>query len=263
VRKYLPFPWHAIYTTFLPTQYYMPWKFLSGEWRKLIMINYQVEPQILQPLLPTGTKLNLYKGKCFVTLAAFMFNNIKVKGITIPFHNHVDEVNLRFYVVPDNESQEERGVVFIQESIPKPLLAYSANFLYKEHYEVKPVRHSWKTDLDHQHIQYFWKDAQWNFLDIKATKNASPIEAGSEEEFISLQLRGYTKVNEHKTFRYIVKHPLWTTYPITHAEINVDFKNAYGEDFSFLEFQKPSSIFLAEGSPVSIMMRQRLRTDHR
>mgnify|MGYP006184327033 CR=1 FL=1 len=34
----------------------MPKKFLTAEWRKLIMVNYTVDPLLLQPYIPAGTE---------------------------------------------------------------------------------------------------------------------------------------------------------------------------------------------------------------
>jgi uncharacterized protein YqjF (DUF2071 family) len=72
--------------------------FLKAEWRKLIMVNYEVNPDILKSYLPNGTELDFYKGKCYVSVIGFMFLNTKLLGIKIPFHINFEEVNLRFYV---------------------------------------------------------------------------------------------------------------------------------------------------------------------
>ena len=53
-------------------------------------------------------------------------------GIPLPFHRNFEEVNLRFYV----RSVEKRGVVFVQELVPKRAVAFLANALYNEHYRV-------------------------------------------------------------------------------------------------------------------------------
>ena len=73
-------------------------KFLTAEWRKLAIANYSVDPKILTPYLPYKTELDLWNGKCYVSLVGFRFINTKLKGISIPFHRHFEEVNLRFYV---------------------------------------------------------------------------------------------------------------------------------------------------------------------
>ena len=60
--------------------------FLAAEWRKLILVNYVIDPEVLVPLLPYGTELDLWEGKCYVSLVGFRFINTKLKGIYIPFH---------------------------------------------------------------------------------------------------------------------------------------------------------------------------------
>jgi uncharacterized protein YqjF (DUF2071 family) len=72
--------------------------FLTGEWRKLVMINYIIDKHILEKHLPKGTEIELFEGKCYISLIGFMFMNTKLKGIPIPFHRNFEEINLRFYV---------------------------------------------------------------------------------------------------------------------------------------------------------------------
>ena len=72
--------------------------FLTAEWRKLVLLNYNVDPLILKEYVPFGTDLDVWKGKCYVSLVGFMFLNTKVKGIKLPMHINFEEVNLRFYV---------------------------------------------------------------------------------------------------------------------------------------------------------------------
>jgi uncharacterized protein len=72
--------------------------FLRAEWRKLAMANYVIDPKILQKYVPFGTELDLYEGKCCVSLIGFMFLNTRILGIKVPFHVNFEEVNLRFYV---------------------------------------------------------------------------------------------------------------------------------------------------------------------
>src|SRR5687767_14935752 len=72
--------------------------FLTAEWRKLIMANYIIEPDLLKKYLPLKTELDLWNDKCYVSLVGFMFQDVRVKGLRIPFHVNFPEINLRFYV---------------------------------------------------------------------------------------------------------------------------------------------------------------------
>jgi uncharacterized protein YqjF (DUF2071 family) len=73
-------------------------RFLNAEWRWLAMLNYEIDPALVQPYLPAGTEIDFFEGKTYVSLVGFMFLGTKVIGIPVPFHRNFEEVNLRFYV---------------------------------------------------------------------------------------------------------------------------------------------------------------------
>ncbi len=95
-------------------------------------------------MVPSGTVLDFWQGRCYVSLIGFMFENTKVLGLKIPFHINFEEVNLRFYVKYYQDQQWKRGVVFIKEIVPKKALAFVANAVYHENYEAMPMKHSWE-----------------------------------------------------------------------------------------------------------------------
>jgi len=227
--------------------------FLKAEWRKIIMINYIIDPKILLPYLPYKTELDLWNGSCYVSLVGFMFLNTRIKGIKIPFHTNFEEVNLRFYVRYKYREDWKRGVVFIKEIVPKPALTIIANLIYNEHYETLPMAHTWKTTLDALFCEYSWKKQNaWNSIHVKTGTEQKEIKSGSEEEFITEHFWGFTKINEHLTSEYGVEHPRWNVYDTLDYSIHVDFGCTYGKDFKFLGDENPASIFLAEGSEIEV-----------
>ena len=101
--------------------------FLTAEWRKLAIINYEVNPEILEKYLPNGVELDFWDGKCLTSVVGFMFLNTQLLGISVPFHRNFEELNLRFYVKKWENQQWKRGVVFIKEIVPKKALSIIAN----------------------------------------------------------------------------------------------------------------------------------------
>ena len=101
--------------------------FLTAEWRKLAIVNYEVNPEILEKYLPNGVELDFWDGKCLISVVGFMFLNTQLLGISVPFHRNFEEVNLRFYVKKWENQQWKRGVVFIKEIVPKKALSIIAN----------------------------------------------------------------------------------------------------------------------------------------
>lgn len=227
-------------------------KFLTAEWRKLIMANYSVDPAILKSYLPANTELDTWNNKCYVSLVGFMFLKTKIFGLGVPFHSNFPEVNLRFYVRYKENAEWKRGVVFIREIVPRPALAYIANKLFKEQYLTMPMKHDWKIDNKEISIRYDWKSEKWNSLEVKANAQSEVIEKDSKAEFITEHYWGYSAISKVKTGEYHVSHPRWEIYPVNSYNIDCDFKGLYGNDFSVLQHLQPESVFLAEGSAISV-----------
>ena len=59
--------------------------FLTAEWNNLAMINYVIDPKILEKYVPAGTELDFFEGKCYVSFIGFLFENVKVLGLKFPF----------------------------------------------------------------------------------------------------------------------------------------------------------------------------------
>ncbi|OFZ07075.1 MAG: hypothetical protein A3D92_24790 [Bacteroidetes bacterium RIFCSPHIGHO2_02_FULL_44_7] len=227
--------------------------FLSAEWRKLVMANYVVDPKVLLPYLPAGTTLDVWNGKCYLSLVGFLFKETRLKGIKVPFHVNFEEVNLRFYVVRKTESEERRGVVFIQEIVAKPALSLVANVVFRENYVTRRMQHSLQVSPNGIQVQYAWKTKnKWNKMEVLAAPYSAEITPGSEVEFITEHYWGYAKKNTHKTNEYEVTHPRWVHYPVQESTIDVDFGMTYGDHFAFLNTEQPVSIFLAEGSEITV-----------
>ena len=236
--------------------------FLKAEWRKLAFANYEVDPSILAEYIPPGTELDLWEGKCFVSLIGFIFLNTKIFGIKVPFHSTVEEVNLRFYVKRFENNTWKRGAVFIKEIVSKPALTFVANTIYKEHYETMPMKYEWEENSVDRSVAYYWKKNKiWQSFKITATLNTSEIKENSETEFITEHYWGYAKVNESVTNEYQVTHPRWEQYIVESSEIKVDFEMVYGKNFKFLNTLKPTSIMLIEGSKITIEGKKTLKKE--
>ena len=134
--------------------------FLKANWEHIIMVNYEIDPQIVLPYLPNGVELDLFNGKCYISLVGFMFKNTKLFNIPIPYFGTFEEINLRFYVKRKEGNQIKRGVVFINETIPYKIVAWMANKLYKEHYTVVPTKHELQINpkLKPNHPPIRWRD---------------------------------------------------------------------------------------------------------
>ena len=228
--------------------------FLTAEWRNLLMANYSIDPAILKPYLPCYTELDTYNGVHYVSLVGFLFTNTKVGGISFPFHTTFEEVNLRFYVRYKEGGVWKRGVVFMKEIVPRRMITFVANTVYKEKYATHPMKHVWQTTGENLKVEYYWKvGREWNYLKAVADKAPLPLIEGSEEEFITEHYWGYTHVNSSCTGVYEVAHPRWNIHAVKSFDVACSTAALYGPQFVEALAEAPRSVFLAEGSPIRVL----------
>ncbi len=235
--------------------------FLKAKWENIIMANYAIPAEVLQPFLPKGVELDTYNGKAYASLVGFMFKDTRLLNIPIPCFGTFEEINLRFYVLRKEGGVIKRGVVFVNETIPYKAVAWVANKLYKEHYTVIPTRHNWHFTGSSKNIGYQWKvNNRWNNISVEASTVAEKIPGGSLEEFIFEHYYGYTKINDSATEEYQINHSSWNINRVLDFNIDCDFAGMYGSPFRFLHTEKPDAVFIAEGSGVEVeWKRKRLK----
>src|ERR1700744_1367452 len=230
-------------------------RFLRAKWTNLLMLNYEVAPEILKPYLPAYTMLDLWKGKALVSMVGFLFEDTSVLGIKWPFHINFEEVNLRFYVRHFDGKEWKRGAVFVSEIVPKRMIALIANNLYREHYSAMPMQHSIIPSTETTQYTYEWKTkGQWNKLGGEASNQFAPIKAGSPEEFIFEHYWGYNIWNETVTMEYQVEHVSWEVAQVTEPVFEADVAGLYGGKFVPYLNVKPYSAFFAKGTEIGVRM---------
>jgi hypothetical protein len=165
--------------------------------------------------------------------------------------------------------------VFIKEIVPKSIIAWIANTLYKEHYIACKMNHKWefrekekgeREKDDTLNVSYSWENPHVrhcgaprsnlfqysNGISVEVENKKLEIAVGSGEEFITEHYYGYSKFDEKITGEYKVEHPRWMVYPVMDYTIKCDFGKNYGSDFKSLTGMKPNSVYLAEGSEIKV-----------
>ncbi len=233
-------------------------RFLSAEWRHLLMLNYDVDPEVLRPLVPYGTELDTWNGKTLMSLVGFRFLKTRLLGIPIPFHRNFDELNLRFYVRRNFGGEWRRGVVFVKEVVPKWAIAAVARWIYNENYVCQPMDS--KIQLPDPAkgvggtVEYGWgKRPARNFIRAEFMGEPSLPMAGSQEEYITEHYWGYALQRQGTALEYGVQHPQWRVWQATSAHVECDVESCYGSRFCDALGREPSSAFVAEGSAVTVL----------
>lgn len=233
----------------------MPQRFLTADWRTLIMLNYEVDPAILEPRVPRGVELDLFQDRAYVSMVGFLFLDTRVVGLPVPRHRDFEEVNLRFYVRREAPDGIRRGVVFVKEIVPRHAIAWVARVLYEEPYVALPMRHERRLPADGGDglASYSWRlGRDWCRLAARFEGEPSPLSPGSEEEFITEHYWGYTRRSRGRTDEYRVEHPPWRVWKALDPVLEADAGRLYGPEFVPSLAAPPASAFVAEGSAVAV-----------
>lgn len=229
--------------------------FLTAEWRDLALLNYEIQPDVLLPYVPAGTEIDLWDGRCFVSVVGFRFLKTRLMGVPIPFHANFLEVNLRFYVRREVQGEVRRGVVFIKEIVPRHAIAWVARVVYNENYVALPMRHA----VDDASARYEWRfEGDWNRLALAGLSDRRIQDPASEAAFITEHYWGYAVQRDGSTLEYRVEHPRWRVAQASEVELVCDVGRLYGNEFAQALNREPASAFLADGSEIVVRRGSRL-----
>jgi uncharacterized protein len=230
----------------------MTGRFLSARWSRLVMLTYDVAPEVLEPLVPAGTHLDLWRGRCFATMVGFRFQDTRLLGVAVPLHQNFLEVNLRFYVRREVGDETRRGVVFVKEIVPRRALAWVANLVYGENYVTLPM----SCEDSGGRVEYAWV-YRGQTCRLGASLSDEPAEGG-QERFITEHYWGYAGQRDGSTLEYRVEHPVWRVWQGLEPRFDCDVAQLYGAEFAPYLTGKPASCFVADGSEVVVYRGLRL-----
>lgn len=86
-------------------------RIMRQEWRDLTFLHWRVDPALVAPALPPGTRPDVHDGATWVGLIPFRMVDAGLgRGPAVPYLGTFAETNVRLYTVDD---QGRRGIVFL------------------------------------------------------------------------------------------------------------------------------------------------------
>lgn len=141
--------------------------------------------------------------------------------------------------------------MFIREMVPRRAIAWVARALYGERYAVAKMSHTVEKDAGGITAEYRWRaKGLWHCAGARATDFRVAL-PHSLNGFIAEHYWGYAR-RKGKTVEYRVEHGPWRVAPAVNYTFQVNAGLLYGSPFEQPLSAAPASVFIAEGSPVSV-----------
>ncbi|MDO7170780.1 YqjF family protein [Mariniflexile sp. AS56] len=191
--------------------------FMTGNWQDLIMTTFEIDQAILEPYLPKDTEIDLYNNKALLSMVAFTFKKVSFFGFRVPMHQNFGQINFRFYV--KSKIDGTKGVVFIKEFAPKPLITLVANLFYNEPYYFKNIHYTKFQKNNETTLEYSYNGAK---IHAKAVLETTPPTKNTINYFIVDRYVAFIKTKRSKTLQYQIKHKPWLLYNIQDSYFDND-----------------------------------------
>jgi uncharacterized protein YqjF (DUF2071 family) len=227
--------------------------FLTAQWKELTLLNFQLDPMLLQSALPEGLVPDLLDGQAYASVVAFDFEDIRVAGVPWPGYTQFPELNLRVYV--RCEEAGRRGVMFVRELIPGRLPALLARLTYNEPYTACPMQRQLVGHEDGSQTQFTtiaW-NGRINQIQVRVGPGTFSAAPDSPLDWFKEQEWGFGLDRGGDLLRYRVTHPRWLLREVHDFSYDIDWLNLYGPLWAHaLGSQQPVSVVHAIGSEVAV-----------
>lgn len=105
---------------------------MQQDWNRISFVHWAVDPSVVAPLLPRGTRPDVLDGATYVGLIPFDMRHAGFgRGPTVPFFGNFAETNVRLYSVDD---EGRHGVVFRSLETTRLAVAVGARLAFATPY---------------------------------------------------------------------------------------------------------------------------------
>ena len=219
---------------------------MKGKWKNLIIKTFSCQPKTVEQYLPKDVVLDLYEDKALFSMVAFTFSSVHFFGIKIPFHQRFGEINFRVYV--KSKINGRKGVVFLKEYAPKPIIVLIAKYIYNEPFYFHKIKQEIKLEKSIKNINYSFKLNNKNNY-IKATVNLKELKTSNNflQNFIVDRYIAFVKGK--KTLEYQILHKPWKIYKTIETNISNEVLNLLPKQFKKSE---ELNTYVVNGSSIKI-----------
>ncbi len=227
--------------------------FLTARWKDVLLVNYRVPSSLLQPYVPSGSRLDTPDAEPdahLLSMVVFRFQETRVRGIRLRTAQDFAELNLRFYV----RDNERRAAVFLREFVPAPLVILGARLFYRQPYYPARISHTvTRQDATIRVQTRFRTHVHRGTIDVTARNEPFVPTEASVEHFLKEHYWGFHQDRGGRSFAYRVEHPIWTIYPVEQATITIDPGTLMGGTWRSVNWHEARhSVVLADGSEAQV-----------
>jgi uncharacterized protein YqjF (DUF2071 family) len=197
-----------------------------ADWREVLFVHLQIEPQILQPAVPF--ELDLFDGAAYISLVAFAQSRLRpIRGgriaamLAAPLAEH-HFLNVRTYV----RHRDDRGIYFIAEWIPNRLAQFIGPRMYGLPYRLGQLEYQCDARGYTARVQASSRELKL----LAAIDEVDELSAAASALLTEFLLERYVAFTSRRGVRrrFDVAHAPWRQVPVKIIHQNLDLLSLAG-----------------------------------
>ncbi len=101
---------------------------MRQRWRDVAFLHWRADPELVAPLMPAGTRVDVYDGAAWLGLVPFRVASASIgRGPSVPWLGTFAETNVRVYGVDETG---RRGVVFLSLDAARLAVVLGARLVF-------------------------------------------------------------------------------------------------------------------------------------
>lgn len=226
------------------------------EWRDVVALNFNVDPRLLLPLIPKGTRVLTYHDHALITIMAKNIREYRPYAKNLTLFRSVDEIDIRVYLTWDNGNEVRNGHYKLKNLVSNKMACRIFRFLSGQEQELVSISRS-TTGFEDATLdalptaEYRWShEDSDNLFRVTARNQAGKGADGSKEQFVLQQEHRFVSSSRGTQCLPIRQTP-WLVWNASSGSFDCNTHLFLGKEFRKY-FARPSFVLLSRGGEVTV-----------
>jgi uncharacterized protein len=199
---------------------------LALQWLDVAFLHWPVDPQVAAPLMPPGTRPDVFGGTTYVGLVAFRMHQVRLPGLpALPYFGSFPETNVRLYSVG---ADGRRGVVFCSLDASRLAPALLGRAAVRLAYQWSRMRLHRDGDLVSYDSRRRWPGPAGTHMRLRLLVGEPVAEPSGEEHFFTARWGLHGTWYRRQAFYLANAHPQWPLHRARLLDLSEDLIAATG-----------------------------------
>ena len=226
------------------------------EWRDVAALNFDVDPRLLQPLLPQGTRSVAYNDHTLITLMAKNIREFRPWKRQLVLFRTIEEIDLRTYIRWENNGVVRQGHYKFSNLISNKMAGRVLKFLSGQNSEVTAIKRNSKNLSELRldllpTVEFRWTtEDQENHFRVSARAAASKSNANSKEMFVLRQEHRFVET-KRGVFCHPIRQAPWPVWNASSGSFQVNLHGYVNKELHKY-LRRPKFVLISQGGEVTV-----------